>query len=220
MGAMTSRRNTAVVIHEMPLMRLGIARCLALAGVDVAGETTQLDDGIDQAYELDATVLVVGDASAADGQEIIRNEYPPDRIVLLLRQASRTDLESMVDASVGGMARRVIAPEALVDLFVRVCAGEQVVEPELLPLLLGTAPPPAARPRPARVDLTPRERQVLDLLAGGAINRHIAERLSLNPAVVKAEVTHIFNKFGVTNRRDAVARAMALELVPRRPSLG
>ena len=66
---------------------------------------------------------------------------------------------------------------------------------------------------PAQVDLTPREHQVLQLLAQGASNKAIARRLDITPHTAKFHVASIVAKLGATGRTDAVARAMRLGLV-------
>jgi DNA-binding NarL/FixJ family response regulator len=66
---------------------------------------------------------------------------------------------------------------------------------------------------PAHVDLTPREQQVLHLLAQGASNKTIARRLEITPHTAKFHVASIVAKLAATGRTDAVAKAMRLGLV-------
>jgi len=66
---------------------------------------------------------------------------------------------------------------------------------------------------PTSVDLTPRERQVLELLARGASNKAIARHLEITPHTAKFHVAAIVTKLGAAGRTDAVARAMRLGLV-------
>jgi LuxR family maltose regulon positive regulatory protein len=62
--------------------------------------------------------------------------------------------------------------------------------------------------------LTARELEVLQLLAAGAPNRAIAERLVVTQETVKKHLSHLFDKLGVANRTQAVARARELGLLP------
>jgi LuxR family maltose regulon positive regulatory protein len=62
--------------------------------------------------------------------------------------------------------------------------------------------------------LTARELEVLQLLAAGAPNRAIAERLVVTPETVKKHLSHLFDKLGAANRTQAVARARELGLLP------
>ena len=70
-----------------------------------------------------------------------------------------------------------------------------------------------ADPEPVAVDLSARERQVLDLLAEGASNKVIARRLGITPNTAKFHVASIVAKLGAIGRTDAVAKAMRLGLV-------
>jgi DNA-binding NarL/FixJ family response regulator len=70
-----------------------------------------------------------------------------------------------------------------------------------------------AEEEPAHIDLTPREQQVLRLLAQGASNKTIARRLEITPHTAKFHVASIVAKLGATGRTDAVAKAMHLGLV-------
>jgi LuxR family transcriptional regulator, maltose regulon positive regulatory protein len=79
--------------------------------------------------------------------------------------------------------------------------------------LAGPGTAVAAVPGPAP-PLTPRERQVLGLLAAGQANRDIADELVISLDTVKRHVSHILAKLGAANRTKAVARARQLNLIP------
>jgi predicted ATPase/DNA-binding CsgD family transcriptional regulator/DNA-binding XRE family transcriptional regulator len=72
------------------------------------------------------------------------------------------------------------------------------------------APPTDRRARPSPTALSPREREVLDLLAAGSSNREIGEALFVTQHTAKYHVASLFNKLGATNRAEAVSRAIAL----------
>ena len=65
-------------------------------------------------------------------------------------------------------------------------------------------------------ELSDREQEILGLVAEGLSNQEIAERLIISITTVKTHVGNIFNKLGVTNRIQAIARAEGLGLLPRR----
>jgi len=71
-------------------------------------------------------------------------------------------------------------------------------------------PPKAEQPEPP---LTEREREVLDLIAGGSTNREIAERLYLSPHTVKEHTSVLYRKLGARNRAEAVQRAQRIGLL-------
>jgi len=109
-------------------------------------------------------------------------------------------------------ARGVVSPDAapaMLEAALRAVArGLSVLPPPALVGLTGraVAEPPGA--------LTPREREVLDLLAAGASNKAIAHALGLSFHTVKAHVAVVLEKLGARSRADAVARAVRAGLVP------
>jgi NarL family two-component system response regulator LiaR len=92
----------------------------------------------------------------------------------------------------------------------KVEAGERVIAPALLPLLVGAVTPSA--PGPDSV-LTSKEREVLASLAAGRSNQEIAEALFVTRATVKTHLAHIYAKLEAKDRHEAVARAVALGLL-------
>jgi DNA-binding NarL/FixJ family response regulator len=72
---------------------------------------------------------------------------------------------------------------------------------------------PEADPQPAGPGLSPREQEVLELVATGATNREIAERLHLSPHTVKEHTSALYRKLQARNRADAVLRAQRLGIL-------
>lgn len=97
-------------------------------------------------------------------------------------------------------------PQRLVDAVRRVHAGEPMLAPEVTSALIAAVtktPPPDPGARAGIDSLTPRERDVALLVAGGLTNAQIGTRLYLSLATVKANLTRIFAKLGVDNRVSA-----------------
>lgn len=113
-------------------------------------------------------------------------------------------------------ARAVLPPEAgpaeVAAALPALARGLAVLPAELLGALAGRgpAPPPAAQ---APGGLTPREREVLTLLAAGASNKVIARRLGMSFHTAKAHVAAVLHKLGASSRADAVARGARAGLV-------
>jgi DNA-binding NarL/FixJ family response regulator len=150
-------------------------------------------------------VLVSADALAAVGGRavvVITDDARPARILggqslrgwaLVTREASAPELRAATAAAAQGFA---------------------AVPPALAARLL-RAPSPAAAPAldPASESLTPREREVLDLLAQGLTNRQIAERLGISEHTAKFHVAAVSAKLGAASRTDAVTRGVRRGLV-------
>lgn len=100
---------------------------------------------------------------------------------------------------------RITAVEALTEAMARVARGETVIEPELLNLLLHH---PTTRDLPAK--LTPRELDVLGLIAQGLTDRGIAERLWLTTKTVETHVRHILAKLDLPADNQHNRRVLAV----------
>lgn len=212
---------TAVVVDEWPLVRLGMAQALRAAGLVVVAEVAGGEEGVRVAREHRAGFLVLGthrDLPAGEAARRARDGDGSTSVVVLIDQIGRDDLSGLLAAGVDALLPRSVAPHELVDAVLRVGAGERVVAPALVSLLMGAfgpSPPGAAEmPAPGRAEaLTRKEREVLVRLAEGRSNREIADALFVTPATVKSHLAHIYAKLGVAGRQEAMARAVALGLL-------
>jgi DNA-binding NarL/FixJ family response regulator len=143
-------------------------------------------------------------------------EDDEDAAVIVI--TDRDGAAKALEAGAAGVLPRHTGGRALGAAIRAVAAGLTVVAGQFRDLLVeGTetaiALDAGGDAEPAGIDLTPRERQVLELLAQGASNKAIARRLEITPHTAKFHVAAIVAKLGATGRTDAVARAMRLGLV-------
>ena len=215
----------AVVVDHWPLVRLGIARVVERAGLRVAAECDSGRDAVERCRRAQPGLVVVGSDLTDDPVltvAALAEVEPASRVVVLVHGGEKEQLSALLDAGADAILVRTAGPDELADAVRRVLAGERVLAPALLPALVGMvtssggAEPAALSGSPHRVDgatLTSRERAVLSRLAGGGTNRDIAAALYLSEATVKTHLSHIYAKLGVTDRQQAVARALALRLL-------
>jgi DNA-binding NarL/FixJ family response regulator len=195
-----SRSLTIVVGEDQALVREGIVRMLERAGLTVAGvaaDATELlqltrthrpdvvitdirmpprlaDDGLRAAMEIRDTEPGIG--------VIVLSQYLEDRFVLELVGDRADGVGYLLKEKVGN-------PEVLIDAVRRVADGLSALDPDVIARLVGRK----------RVDsplalLTPRERDVLALMAEGRSNTGIAERLVVTVPAIERHVTGIFSK--------------------------
>ncbi|MGH9157011.1 MAG: LuxR C-terminal-related transcriptional regulator [Acidimicrobiales bacterium] len=209
---------TAVVVDDWPLLRLGIGQALRGSGVTVVGAVAGAEEGLRLARARGASVMILGshrDLPVAESARRAKEQLPSVRVVVLLDQIDPAALDGLRAVGVDALLGRSVAPEELAGALLRVAAGERVVSPALLPMLMGVLGPGGDAPvvpggPPA---LTRKEIEVLARLSEGRSNREIAEALFVTPATVKTHLGHIYAKLGVASRQEAMARAVATGLL-------
>lgn len=182
------------------LLREGIARVLADGEFEVVAKLGSGDE-LMRHIEADAPDVAIVDIRMPPthtdeglvAAETIRRRWP--RVgVLVLSQYVETDygmrlLEGGKDRCGYLLKDRVLDAGELADAVRRVADGGVVVDPELVARLLGKS-----RPESPLDELTPREREVLALMAEGLTDRGIGERLFVTPKTVETHIRHIFLK--------------------------
>jgi DNA-binding NarL/FixJ family response regulator len=171
------------MILEHPELRL-------IDEVEEPAPDVRITDGA-TAGAADIAVVIITDRSGA------REALQAGAVAVLSHRTDGEGLHAAIRAAAGGLT--TLAGEYR-DLLVEDRGAAAGLEGEM-------------EEEPAHVDLTPRELQVLQLLAQGASNKTIARRLEITPHTAKFHVASIVAKLAATGRTDAVAKAMRLGLV-------
>ena len=217
MGATVKDGPTRVVVAEdSVLLREGIVRRLEEAGCEVVGQAGDADELVRKAWAHKPDVAVVDvrmpptltDDGLRAALEIRRRL--PDIGVLVLSQYVAEDLaaELLGDSAKGTgylLKDRVADVEAFLDAFARVADGGSALDPEVVAAMLGRR-----RRNDPLADLTPREHEVLALMAEGRSNRAIAERLVVTERAVENHVTGIFGKLNLSPAPEDHRRVLAV----------
>ncbi|MFI5531042.1 response regulator [Kitasatospora sp. NPDC051853] len=130
----------------------------------------------------------------------------PPAVLILTTYSTDADILSAVEAGATGYLLKDAPPEELVAAVKAASRGETVLAPPVAARLLG-------RVRAGRPTLSPREAEILQLLAEGLANRQIAKRLFISEATVKTHLVHIYDKLGVDSRTAAIASGLASGLI-------
>jgi two-component system, NarL family, response regulator YdfI len=197
------------IVAASPLSRAGLQSMLADSRVDIAGSAVDFETISGQLVDVEPDVVLVemgADAhedllNALEGAEIAR-EYA---VVVLSEQPRANWLSKMLRAGVRAVLPREVTPEQLRAALEAAAAGLVVVHPSEVNFVL---PAPAAVSLPARElpePLTPREREVLQMISAGLGNKEIAGRLSISEHTVKFHVASILGKLGASTRTEAVS---------------
>lgn len=133
-------RPSAVVAERWPLMRLGIAASLSMAGIKVSGETDQAEKASSLARSTGAHLVVVGDAGLSDIEDarlLVRQAPAGVHLLVLVTRATREELRELLCVGVSGVALRSTTPRELAAMARRALAGERAMSPALVAVLAG-----------------------------------------------------------------------------------
>ncbi len=196
--------------------------CLAsmlykLGRFHVTHHTDDLESTLDLVEEYQPDVLVIDlNGSGEAATELVRGtrkQCPQVKIIVLGQCNSETAILKCIEAGAGACVSKESSLEELCRVIERVLNGEAIYSPQIAySMFARLAELSRERARSERVEaleLTPREMEILQLIAHGLSNRHIAEQLALSVYTVKNHVHHILEKLHVQDRREAVEHAYA-----------
>ena len=210
---MTGKR--VVVADDDVLLREGVCSLLSGAGYDVVGQAGDAPALIDAVREHVPDLVVVDIRmpptqtwEGLDAARTIRAEFPRVGILLL---SAYVEVETAIDLLKDGertgylLKRRIMTVADVLDALERIAAGGSVVDPALVRELVTRR----QRNDPL-AELTPREREVLALMAEGRSNNGIAERLVITEGAVEKHVRSILSKLRLPSTEDSHRRVLAV----------
>jgi DNA-binding NarL/FixJ family response regulator len=204
-----------VVADDDVLLRQGLGSLLDRAGYDVVGEAGNAHELLDLAREHKPDLAIVdirmpptNSTEGLDAARVIREELPQTAVLLL---SAHVEVEHAMDVLAGGegtgylLKTRVADIDDLVETVERILRGGSVVDPALVQELV------AARRVEDPLDvLSPREREVLALMAEGRSNAAIARELWVTEGTVEKHVHSILGKLGLPETPDGHRRVLAV----------
>ena len=205
-----------VVAEDSVLLREGIARLLGERGFEVVGQAADAEDLMRKvgAHRPDIAVVDIRmpPTNTDDGLRAalrIRGEHPETGVLVLSAYVEETYALELVSDSAAGLGYllkdRIADVDAFVDAVRRVANGGLALDPEVVSRLLGRS-----RREDPLESLTPREREVLELMAQGRSNAAIAEALVVTERAVEKHVTSIFGKLDLVPAPEDHRRVLAV----------
>jgi two-component system nitrate/nitrite response regulator NarL len=203
-----------LIVEDHELFRRGLVDLLTTEGFEVVATTAAAADAVALAQELRPDVVLMdtdpGDESSIDATRAIAALDGSIRVVALTAANSRRDVLGMVRAGADGYLTKDQSPEGLARALRGLDRGEAPI-PRMLAAYLVDEVRRADRRRelaamvPDREHLTPRQLEILNLLAEGSTTSSIASELFLSVETVRWHVKAILRKLGVKTRAEAVA---------------
>ena len=205
-----------LVVDDHPMIRRGIASLInASDGLECVAEAV---DGIEAlevcartAVDIVLMDMIMPRMDGASATQAIRAKHPNVRVLILTSFYEQDQVQNAMRAGAMGYMLKTASADELVGAIRAAHAGQRTLAPEATEALVQAT-------HPVGLNLTERERRILELLSEGLSNQDIADRLSITLATVKFHVTNILSKLDVSSRTEAVLLALKHKLVTS-PSL-
>lgn len=206
---------TVVIVDDHPIVRTGMRTVLdAAAGVTVVAEGATGADALRlvEQHRPDVLVLDVNlpDMNGLDVVQRLHDQGITTAILILTMHADSHTVFGLLKAGVTGYVLKDDAPETLASAVQAVAQGQNWFSPEVSRQVMRRA---VGQPPLSPESLTPREMEVLRLLAQGLDNATIAQRLVITKRTVQNHVSSIYGKLGVESRIEAALFAIRHGLV-------
>jgi len=201
-----------LLVDDHPVVRRGLRALLEeLPELEPVGEAAdgaaaiRLLDQFQQAGQPRPDVVLMdlrmgAGMNGVEATRLITARTDPPSVLVLTVYSTDADILAAVEAGATGYLLKDAPPEELAAAVRATARGETVLAPPVAARLMG-------RVRAGRPTLSPRETEILELLAEGLANRQISRRLFISEATVKTHLVHVYDKLGVDSRTAAVAAA-------------
>jgi len=198
------QKTTILVVDDHPILRLGVAAIInAQHDMKVCAQAGSGEEAVEmfKKHHPDITLmdLRLPGMSGLEALRVIRRIDPHARSIVLTTYEGDEDIHQALAAGALGYIIKGMSHETLVDALRKVRSGLRFLPPPIVRSLADRTP---------NSDLSPREREVLSLMAHGKSNKEIASDLGITEATVKCHVSVILLRLGVTDRTQAVIAAL------------
>ncbi|EFB9504403.1 two-component system response regulator NarL [Escherichia coli] len=195
---------TILLIDDHPMLRTGVKQLISMApDITVVGEASNGEQGIELAESLDPDLILLDlNMPGMNGLETLdklREKSLSGRIVVFSVSNHEEDVVTALKRGADGY----LLPEDLLKALHQAAAGEMVLSEALTPVLAASLRANRATTERDVNQLTPRERDILKLIAQGLPNKMIARRLDITESTVKVHVKHMLKKMKLKSRVEA-----------------
>lgn len=199
---------TILLIDDHPMLRNGVRQLISMEpSLTVAGEAGNGRDGIALAESLDPDLILLElnmpEMNGFETLDILRRKPLSGRVVVFSVSNYREDLITALRRGADGYLLKDMEPEELLVALRQAAAGKMVVSPALTEVLAGALREVRSDDEPDINSLTPRERDILKLIAQGQPNKMIARKLDITESTVKVHVKNLMKKMKVKSRVEA-----------------
>ncbi len=213
-----SNHIRVLIADDHTIVRSGVRLLLAAEDdIDVIGEALDGNEAISLAEKLQPDVILMDiSMPEMDGLEATRRikaRYPQIQVLVLTMHRSDEYFFKMLNAGASGYILKGAKTNELIDAVRVVSHGEIFLYPTMAQKLVQGYLDLAAGEHYAGVSLSPREKEILSLLAEEYSNKEIAEKLFVSPSTVHSHRSNLMNKLGLSNRRELIQYARQQGLI-------
>ncbi|MCW2485309.1 two-component system response regulator NarL [Candidatus Symbiopectobacterium sp. NZEC127] len=199
---------TLLLIDDHPMLRNGVKQLLSMVpGLRVVGEASDGEQGVILAAELDPDLILLDlNMPGMNGLETLvrlREKALSGRVVVFSVSDHEDDVVSALKNGADGYLLKDMEPEDLLASLHQAASGKMVLSETLMPILAASLRENRQGSDRSIQQLTPRERDILKLLAQGLANKVIARKLSITESTVKVHVKHLLKKMKLKSRVEA-----------------
>lgn len=211
-----------LLADDHPLFRDGIMSLLSARDYAVVGQAGNGAEAVRLVEDLRPDLVLMDirmpGVNGLDATRLIQAAHPEIKIVILTISEEDDDLFEAIKCGAVGYIQKSLDSDQFFDLLDTVLRGEVGMTPILASKILRDyAHRQSPSPQPTVEELTPRENEVLELVAQGATNGEIAAQLTISENTVKFHMKNILQKLHASNRAEVVAYALKSGLIPIPP---
>ena len=212
----TKKKISVYIVEDYLLTRITYKKAFKdYEDIDIINDFESAEACIDalEKQQVDVILMDLGlpYMTGIEATKIIHRKYPDIKIIILTSHDNDNEVLSSLASGANAYALKDIDTKKLYNLICTVNEGSIWIDPRITKVVQKTFY--KAEPKEKEdFNLTPREKEVLDLLVQGYSNTEISDRLIVSPCTAKAHVCNILNKLSVTDRVQAAVKATKYDL--------
>ncbi len=202
-----------LLIDDHPLLRKGVKQLIDLSPhMQVIGEACNAHEGVQQAVLLEPDIVLLDlnmpNINGIETLKMLREEDVTSRIIVFTVSDNEEDVVAALKAGADGYLLKDMEPEDLIANLEQAANGSVVISPRLATLLAQALQSNRSADKVDISSLTPREKQIIKLIANGMANKVIARKLSITEGTVKVHVKHLLKKLRLRSRVEVAVWAV------------
>jgi two-component system nitrate/nitrite response regulator NarL len=204
---------TIILIDDHPLLRKGVKQLVDLDDdLSIVGEASNGQQGLQIATEIDPDLILLDlnmpELNGLETLKLLRNAHVTSRIIVFTVSDNEEDVIAALKAGADGYLLKDMEPEDLLNSLNQAATGKVVISDKLTTLLAQALQSDRCSKRSNANSLTPREKQIIKLIALGLPNKLIAKKLSITEGTVKVHVKHLLKKLQLRSRVEVAVWAV------------